>query len=85
LPSLFRQAEYRLTIYRETIYRAGMTTHQLPGSAAFGDDGVQPGRRRNDLARLVVGLVPLSALVAFLVLLMMAAASASATGGCGGG
>jgi hypothetical protein len=74
-----------LTIYRETIYRAGMTTHQLPGGEAFGDDGVQPARRRKELAWLVVGLVPLSALVAFLVLLMMAAASASATGGCGGG
>jgi uncharacterized membrane protein len=74
-----------LTIYRETIYRAGMTTRKLPGGAAFGDDGVQPGRRRKELAWLVMGLVPLSALLAILVLHMMVAASASATGGCGGG
>ena len=62
-----------------------MTTQQLPDAAAFGDDGVRPGQRRKEVAWLVVALVPLSALLAFLVLQMMAAASASATGGCGGG
>jgi hypothetical protein len=33
----------------------------------------------------VLALLPLSGLMAFVVLQLMAAASASATGGCGGG
>ncbi len=41
----------------------------------------RPGRR----AAVLMGLIPLSALIAIAVLWWMAASSAAATGGCGGG
>lgn len=42
-------------------------------------------RRRNDALHLLIGLLALSALVVYAVLHVMAASSAAATGGCGGG
>ncbi len=60
-----------------------MTT-QHPDTAAFADDGVRQGRRK-ELGWFLVAMIPLSALLAFVVLQLMAASSAAATGGCGGG
>jgi hypothetical protein len=49
-------------------------------------DGPQTGRpSRNDALYLLAGLLALSALVVYVVLQVMAASSAAATGGCGGG
>jgi len=49
-------------------------------------DAPQTARpRRNDVLYLLIGLLALSALVFYAVLQLMAASSAAATGGCGGG
>ena len=47
--------------------------------------GREAVRGRKGLTRFLLAMLPLSALVAFLVLAAMAAHSAAATGGCGGG
>jgi hypothetical protein len=63
------------------------TAGALPDSEG-GDGGAgitTAGQRRKELAWLLVALVPLSAALAFVVLQVMASASAAATGGCGGG
>jgi hypothetical protein len=39
----------------------------------------------NPILYVLLGLLPLSALVAYVVLLVMASSAAAATGGCGGG
>jgi len=45
----------------------------------------KPVRRWQLLAWTLFGLIPVSVLIAFLVLHFMAASAAAATGGCGGG
>ena len=41
--------------------------------------------RRSTAATVLLALIPVSLLIAFIVLIEMAANAASATGGCGGG
>ena len=41
--------------------------------------------RAREIPYLLLGLLPLSALVVYVVLQVMASSSAAATGGCGGG
>jgi hypothetical protein len=45
----------------------------------------EPGEDRPRPAAILLGLLPLALLIAAAVLWVMAATSASATGGCGGG
>ena len=59
-----------------------MTT---PAAAPDGAAIPAAPRRRNELIWGLLGMLPLSALLAFVVLQLMAASSAAATGGCGGG
>jgi hypothetical protein len=56
-------------------------TNQSGGASAR----VSRPRRRKELAWFLLAMLPLSALLAFVVLQLMAASSAAATGGCGGG
>jgi hypothetical protein len=55
----------------------------VPTAVRFTDD--DRSRWRKIAGGLVLALIPLSALAALIVLSQMAANSAAATGGCGGG
>ncbi len=84
---LFRCTKYRLTIYRLPTRVLGYDRHRSStDNAAFAYDTAGPADvGGGEISAWIVALVPLSALLAFLVVMMMASASASATGGCGGG
>ncbi len=56
-------------------------------SAGLGTADAPPAARpsRKDMLYLLLGLLPVSAILVYAVLQVMAASSAAATGGCGGG
>jgi hypothetical protein len=60
-------------------------TVQCPTGHETADARLDAKRARKDLLCFLLCLLPLSGLLVFVVLQVMAAGSAAATGGCGGG